>query len=104
MIKRETYLQELISFRDTKVIKVVTGIRRCGKSTLFQLYEGWLKEQGVAADHIIHINFEDLEFESLLDYKALYKYVQERATDGEMHYVFLDEIQAVPQYQRQWTA
>ncbi len=100
MIKREAYLQELISFRDTKVIKVVTGIRRCGKSTLFQLYEGWLKEQGVAADHIIHINFEDLEFESLLDYKALYKYVQERATGGEMYYVFLDEIQAVPQYQK----
>ncbi len=100
MIKRETYLQELISFRDTKVIKVVTGIRRCGKSTLFQLYEGWLKEQGVAADHIIHINFEDLEFESLLDYKALYRYVRERAAGTEMHYVFLDEIQAVPQYQK----
>lgn len=100
MIQRETYLKELIALRDTDVIKVVTGIRRCGKSTLFELYEDYLKENGVQSEQIIHINFEYLEFEALLNYRELYRYITERLQPDRMNYIFLDEIQAVPEYQK----
>lgn len=100
MIQRTAYLQQLIDLQGTSVIKVVTGIRRCGKSTLFELFEEHLKAQGVRPEAIIHINFEYLEFEPLLDYRELYRYVLERLQPDEMNYVFLDEIQAVPEYQK----
>jgi hypothetical protein len=100
MIQRKQYLQELIDFRDTNLIKVVTGIRRCGKSTLFELYQEYLKENGVDEKQIISINFEDMEFEDLQNYKALYAYVKERLVPDKMNYIFLDEIQAVPQFQK----
>ena len=100
MIERDKYLKELIDFRDTNLIKVVTGIRRCGKSTLFELYQEYLKENGVSNEQIISVNFEDLEFEELQNYKTLYKYVKDRLIPDKMNYVFLDEIQAVPQFQK----
>lgn len=100
MIKRPEYLSELIGFRDTRLIKVITGIRRCGKSTLFELYQEYLREHDVPEARIIHINFEDIAHESLLNYRALYDYVIERLDAGGMNYVFLDEIQAVDQYQK----
>ncbi|MEG2013802.1 MAG: AAA family ATPase, partial [Anaerovoracaceae bacterium] len=68
MIVRKEYIEKLISWRDEKIIKVVTGIRRCGKSTLLKQYEAYLKKTGVDEKQIITINFEDLEFEELLDY------------------------------------
>lgn len=100
MIARDQYLQKLLDFRETKLIKVVTGIRRCGKSTLFQIYQQYLLQHGVAAEQIIALNFEDLAYEELLDYRKLYQYVTERLLPDKMNYIFLDEIQAVAQFQK----
>lgn len=100
MIQRNEYLDALKKWKDQQVIKVITGIRRCGKSTLLQLYQAYLREQGVAADQIIAINFEELEYEDLLDYKALYAYVKDRLHKTKTTYVFLDEIQQVENFQK----
>lgn len=100
MIARDEYLQKLIDLRDTDLIKVVTGIRRCGKSTLFKLYQDYLKSNGVFEEQIISINFEDLAYEELLNYRSLYDHVKSRLVPGKMNYVFLDEIQAVDQFQK----
>ena len=75
VIQRKEYLNKLIAFKDKQLIKIVTGIRRCGKSTLLDIYKEWLKEQGVKERQIISINFEDLDYEELTDYKKLYKYI-----------------------------
>ena len=77
MVQRNEYLDQLKKWKDEQVIKVITGIRRCGKSTLLELYQDYLKSLGVTEDQIISINFEELEYEELLDYKALYNYVKE---------------------------
>lgn len=100
MIARNEYLNELIGFKDKRLIKIVTGIRRCGKSTLFELYQNYLLENGVAENQIISINFEDIDFEDLQDYKALYTYLKDRLLPDKMNYIFLDEIQNVEQYQK----
>lgn len=93
MIERKEYLNRLIAGREKKVIKVVTGVRRCGKSTLFQLYIDYLKSTGVTDDQIISVNLEDIDYENLLNYKALYEYVKERLQKDKYTYVFLDEVQ-----------
>ena len=93
MISRDEYLNKLLAWKDKKVIKVVTGIRRCGKSTLFELYKDRLKECGVKDERIVSVNFEDLAFESLTDYHALYDHLIARLSEGETTYVFLDEVQ-----------
>ncbi|MCI6190615.1 MAG: ATP-binding protein [Clostridium sp.] len=100
MIERKEYLNTLIDFKDKHIIKVLTGIRRCGKSTLFILFQNYLLNNGVNKEQIISINFEDIDYEELLDYKALYKYIKERLTPNKMNYIFLDEIQNVPNYQK----
>ncbi len=100
MIQRTEYLQELLSWKDEEVIKVVTGIRRCGKSTLLKQYQEHLRSLGVADEQIISINFEELEYEHLLDYRTLYAYVKERLCPGKMTYIFLDEIQEVDSFQK----
>lgn len=100
MIARDEYLQKLIDLRDTDLIKVLTGIRRCGKSTLFKLYQDYLKSNGVSNEQIISINFEDLAYEELLNYRSLYDHVKSRLISEKMNYVFLDEIQAVDQFQK----
>lgn len=100
MVQRNEYLEQLKKWRDEQVIKVVTGIRRCGKSTLLEMYQDYLKTQGVSDDQIISINFEELEYEELLDYKALYNYVKERLHQTKLTYVFLDEIQQVENFQK----
>ena len=100
MITRSEYLNQLISFRDKQIIKVITGIRRCGKSTLLDLYRDILLESGVNDDQIITINFEDAEFEDLMDRKSLYAYVKERWRPETMNYIILDEIQHVDEWQR----
>ena len=78
MIERKTYLEQLSAWKDEKVIKVITGIRRCGKSTLLKQMQERLIKEGVTEDQIVSINFEDLENEALLDYKALYASIQKR--------------------------
>ena len=93
MIPRQTYLEQLKSYRETQLIKVISGVRRCGKSTLFSLYQSHLLETGVAKEQIITLNLEDMDFEALLDYKQLYAYIKERLCDGRYTYVFIDEVQ-----------
>ncbi|MBQ8295326.1 MAG: ATP-binding protein [Clostridia bacterium] len=95
IIQRKEYLDKLIALKDKKLIKIVTGIRRCGKSTLLEIYQEWLKEQGVSDDQIISINFENLDYEELTDYKKLYAYLKERMVKGKMKYIFLDEVHHV---------
>ena len=98
MVIRKAYLEQLKSWKDEMVVKVVTGIRRCGKSTLLMQYQDYLRENGVAENQIISINFEELEYEHLLDYRALYGYIKERLCADKMTYIFLDEIQKVPDF------
>lgn len=98
MIQRKEYLKKLIAFRDKQLIKVVTGVRRCGKSTLLKMYQEWLREQGVEASRIISINFEDIDYEELTDYRKLYDYLKEHLNSERMTYIFLDEIQNVADF------
>ena len=98
LVQREEYLNRLIALKDKQIIKVVTGVRRCGKSKLLELYQQWLLEQGVEEEQIISINFEDLDFEDLTDYKTLHEYLKERLLKDKMTYIFLDEIQNVDQF------
>lgn len=100
MVKRKEYLNKLIEWKDEQVIKVVTGIRRCGKSTLLLQYQDYLRENGVLDEQIISLNFEELENETLLDYKALYSYIKERLCKDKMTYIFLDEIQNVSSFEK----
>lgn len=100
MVERKEYLDELIGWKDEQVIKVVTGIRRCGKSTLLAQYQTWLKENGIADAQIVSINFEELEYEELLDYKKLYAYLKERLIPEKNTYIFLDEIQKVADFEK----
>lgn len=100
MVERKEYLDELLSWKDDKVIKVVTGIRRCGKSTLLEQFQTLLLNSSVEASQIISINFEELEYEELLDYKKLYAYIKERLDPSRKNYVFLDEIQRVDSYEK----
>lgn len=99
-LERPDYLNWLIRQKDKQIIKVVTGVRRCGKSTIFEIYRDYLLAHGVQREQIIPINFEDLEYEELLDYRSLYKYVKERLLPNKMNYIFLDEIQHVGQYEK----
>lgn len=100
MVKRHQYLEKLKKLKDMQIIKVVTGFRRCGKSTLLLQFQEYLKECGVDDSQIISINFEKLEFEHLLNYKELYSYITERLHPEKMTYIFLDEIQLVEGYQK----
>ena len=100
MIARQEYLNNLINFRHKQLIKVITGIRRCGKSTLFELYQDYLKADGVTSEQIIHVNLEDGEFAELETSKQLYNYVNERLLPGKQMYVFLDEVQRVGEFQK----
>ena len=99
MLERVEYLEKLKKWKDKDVIKVVTGIRRCGKSTLFDLYIEYLKSIGVKEDHIITINLESLDY-TFDDYKELYDYVINLVRNKDQYYVFLDEVQNIPEFQR----
>lgn len=100
MVQRQEYLQQLITWKEEQVIKVVSGIRRCGKSTLLQQYQEYLINSGVSKQQIISINFEDLDFENMLNYKKLHDYLKEQLCENQMTYIFLDEIQKVPSFQK----
>ena len=100
MIARNDYLDQLNSFRDKQLVKVVTGIRRCGKSTLLEMYQDELIKSGVDPKQIISVNFEVAECEELMDRKVLYAYISERLIRDKKNYIFLDEIQHVDEWQR----
>ena len=100
MVERKNYLQKLAAWKDENIIKVVTGIRRCGKSTLLGLYREYLKENGVSGEQIVSVNFEELENEALQNYKALYSYLNEQLCRDKMTYIFLDEIQKVEGFEK----
>ena len=99
MIERKEYLEKLKKWKDKDLIKVITGIRRCGKSTLFEIYIDYLKSIGIEDNHIISVNLEnpDNEFDTN---KELYKYVKEQIKDKKQYYVFLDEVQKVSDFQK----
>lgn len=100
MIARKEYLENLLHFRDKHLIKVVTGIRRCGKSTLFELYQAHLLQNGVKPCQIIAFNLEAGEYMDINDHKALYQLVTEQLTPDKMNYIFLDEPQRVTGFQK----
>lgn len=100
MVQRKEYLEKLIGWKDDDVIKVVTGIRRCGKSTLLMQYQDYLKSIGIEENQIIAVNFEELEYEELCDYKKLYAYIKDRLIADKTTYIFLDEIQKVPSFEK----
>lgn len=100
MIQRNEYLNELIKWKQDDVIKVITGIRRCGKSTLLKLFAEQLKKEGVEDKQIISLNFENLDNEELTDYKSLYGYIKENLCKDKWTYVLLDEIQNVKNFQK----
>ena len=100
MVKRKEYLDQLWAWKDEQQIKVVTGIRRCGKSVLLEQYQQKLLAEGVAPEQIISINFENLDYEPLKDYMELYRYLKERLCTDKMTYIFLDEVQEVPSFEK----
>ena len=100
LINRTQYLEQLKSFKDMKLIKVVSGIRRCGKSTLFDIYCDYLKQQGIEDNQIIRLNLESGECYDIQDYRQLFSYVKERLCSDKMNYIFLDEVQNVREFQK----
>lgn len=99
MVKRERYLQRIRSFYDSEMVKVITGIRRCGKSTLMQQIIAEIQQRNVADDHIIYINFENYKFRKISNPDALYEYVENKIKDNKKYYLFIDEIQNVPEFE-----
>ena len=100
MLKRELYLKRIREFYDSDLIKILVGIRRCGKSVILEQIIEELKTKGIDEKHIIYVNFEFIEFEELTDYKKLNTYVKERIQDDEMYYLFFDEIQNVDNFEK----
>ena len=100
IVERKTYLDRLSMWREEEMIKVVTGVRRSGKSTLFELYIERLKADGVSDEQIVFINLEDVDYSELLDYKKLHEYVKARILKGKWTYVFIDEVQNCRDYER----
>ena len=100
MIKREKYLKKLRSFYDSELIKVITGIRRCGKSVLLTQIIEELREKGIKENHIIYINFEDYDFIDYTEPKKFNEYVKNKIIDTEKYYLFFDEIQNVDDFER----
>lgn len=100
MLKRELYLKRIREFYDSDLIKILVGIRRCGKSVILEQIREELKTKGIDEKHIIYVNFEFIEFEELTDYKKLNTYVKERIQDEKMYYLFFDEIQNVDNFEK----
>ena len=99
MIQRDVYLKKLLDFKDKDLIKIVTGIRRCGKSTLFDIYINYLKEQGIQEKQIIQINLESQDY-NFENYIELYNYIKERIDNRKKNYVFRDEVQCIENFQK----
>ncbi|WP_139653021.1 ATP-binding protein [Raoultibacter phocaeensis] len=99
-IERNQYLDWLVEWKDKRVIKVVSGVRRCGKSTLFTIFCEHIMKSGVERNQIIDLNFESLDYEHLTNYRVLYDYVNARLDPDRMNYIFLDEIQHVEHFEK----
>ena len=99
MLKREMYLSRIRGFYDSDLVKILVGIRRCGKSVILKQIINELEEKGIDKEHIMYINFELIEYEELQDYKKLNKYIKEKIIDNKKYYVFLDEIQKVDKFE-----
>jgi hypothetical protein len=99
-INRNEYLNQLIALKDKRLIKVITGVRRCGKSTLMEIFQNHLKSTGIREDRIISINFEDYEYYDLREPARLYSFIKEKMSSTDMNYIFLDEIQHVEDFPR----
>ncbi|MDY0289561.1 MAG: ATP-binding protein [Sphaerochaeta sp.] len=101
LVRRDFYLAQLVKFKDKPLIKVVSGMRRCGKSSLLVLFEEYLLANGVSSEHIIRMNFESLDFDDLTSYKELYAYLKKKLKkEGDRFYILLDEIQQVEAWER----
>jgi predicted AAA+ superfamily ATPase len=100
MIVRPSHVSQIKAFRDTRLIKIISGVRRCGKSTLLELYRQYLLDDGVQPEQITELNFEDVDNRDLLDPYALHDYIKARLLPKKMNYIFLDEIQMVKDYQK----
>ena len=100
MIDRGEYLNKLIKFKDKELIKVVTGVRRCGKSTLFDLYIEYLLKEGVKEDQVIRLNLEDPVYYEIDNYLKLYNYIKDKINPNKMNYIFIDEVQNVSEFQK----
>lgn len=99
MIIRENYLKKMIDAKDTDFIKVITGMKRTGKSTLLLMFRDYLLANGVKEENIVHINFESAKYDDIKDYKDLYKYIEDKVKD-EKKYLLLDEIQSVSSWEK----
>ena len=100
VIERPQYLEALQNFKDKKLIKVVTGIRRCGKSTLFDLYCDYLQKSGIKENQIIRLNLESGDFYGIKDYEQLYAYIKKLVLPNQMNYIFIDEVQNIKDFQK----
>ncbi len=100
LVRREEYLETLRQLRDKNLIKVITGLRRVGKSTLLQLFQEELRDSGVPEAQIISYNFEDPSYRDRLNWGTLYDEISERLSENAMNYVFLDEVQTIPSFER----
>ena len=100
MLKREIYLKKIRDFYNSDLVKILVGIRRCGKSVILEQIMEELKNKGIEESHIIYINFEFIEFEYLTDYKELNKYIKEKIEDNGLYYLFFDEIQNVDNFEK----
>jgi len=100
LINRENYLDKLVGYTDKNLIKVITGVRRCGKSFLLQLFRNALVTRGIPGDHIIYLNFEDLSFQDIQDGQTLNSYITQRMVDQGRYYILLDEVQFVRNWEK----
>lgn len=99
-IERPRYLQKLIEFKDKDIIKIITGIRRCGKSTLLDLFEDYLLGSGIRTENILYMNMESLQHRDILEYLTFYDYVSKRIVKGEKNYLIFDELQVVTHWEK----
>ena len=99
MVIRTQYLERLRPFYDSELVKVITGIRRCGKSTILRQVIAEIKENGIDDSHIVYINFEDYKYNKLTDADAFYEYVEQKIVDESKYYLFFDEIQNVNNFE-----
>lgn len=100
MVERNEYLDVLKRFKDKELIKVITGLRRCGKSTLLELYKEYLLKNDVSEDQIISINLEDLKYNFIVDYMTLYNYINDNLNPKKKNYIFIDEVQKIDEFQK----
>ncbi len=100
MISRDDYLERLKAFKDNKLIKVITGIRRCGKSTLLELFREYLTGEGVSNDNIIHVNLELMKYDDVRDYKTFYNLITQKIKNDDRCYLLIDEIQQIDKWEK----